>query len=86
MEVETSLLSDWTKSDGAPQVFKIYRRYSDFAKLYEELKKKYSSVDGMKFPPKAMTTSLSEKLMIKRKDQLGAFLQVILKLGAFKTY
>jgi len=41
IEVETSLLSNFSKSENttATVKFKIYRRYSDFAKLYDELKR-----------------------------------------------
>ncbi|XP_063722128.1 sorting nexin-13-like [Symsagittifera roscoffensis] len=85
--VHTSLQARPTHSRKSPEeeFYKIYRRYSDFAKLYEELKKKYSSVEGIKFPSKGMPSNISERLLIKRKDLLGSFLQEILSPEIIST-
>ena len=70
-----SYFADHSGNEGEPKNTRIFRRYRDFLKLYEDLCKKYPAVENLKFPPKK-ASNLEEKVLIKRKEQLGVFLQV----------
>ena len=55
----------------------IYRRYSDFYALHNDLRKKESLVDSFYFPPKKSVGYKTEKVVEERRKRLQSYLRQV---------
>jgi len=58
----------------------IYRRYSDFYALHNDLRKKESLVDSFYFPPKKSVGYKTEKVVEERRKRLQSYLRQVVNL------
>ena len=58
----------------------IYRRYSDFHRLHQDLKTRDASVDTFGFPPKKRVGYKADKVVEERRKKLQTYLRRIVNL------
>ena len=58
----------------------IYRRYSDFHRLHQDLKTRDASVDTFGFPPKKRVGYKADKVVEERRKKLQSYLRRIVNL------
>ncbi|XP_023933653.1 rap guanine nucleotide exchange factor 4-like [Lingula anatina] len=66
------------RTDGEPEIWDCYRRYSDFHDLHMTITDKYPSLATLNFPSKKLIDNLKEEFLEKRKKELDHYLQTLL--------
>ena len=51
-------------------IWSIYRRYSRFRELHQDLKGKFPQISALEFPPKKILGNRSEKVVAERRKLL----------------
>nr|XP_022333940.1 kinesin-like protein KIF16B isoform X3 [Crassostrea virginica] len=62
------------------EVWSIYRRYSRFRQLHQDMKKKFPEVTQFTFPPRKLLFSRSDKVVAERRKLLEAYLRNLLSI------
>lgn len=61
-------------------VWSIYRRYSKFRQLHQDMKKKFPEVSHLTFPPRKLLFSRSDKVVAERRKLLEVYLRGLLSI------
>ena len=51
-------------------IWTVYRRYSRFRDLHDELKRRFPQIGGVVFPPKKLLGNRSERVVAERRKLL----------------
>ncbi|XP_048732048.2 kinesin-like protein KIF16B isoform X2 [Ostrea edulis] len=61
-------------------IWSIYRRYSRFRQLHQDMKKKYLEVSQLSFPPRKILFSRSDKVVAERRKSLEVYLRDLMSI------
>ncbi|XP_061173499.1 kinesin-like protein KIF16B [Saccostrea echinata] len=61
-------------------VWSIYRRYSRFRQLHQDMKKKFPEVSQLAFPPRKILFSRSDKVVAERRKLLELYLRGLISI------
>ena len=67
----------WYEGGIRDEEWNIYRRYSDFYALHNDLRKTESLIDSFNFPPKKSVGYKAEKVVEERRKRLQSYLRQV---------